>query len=193
MSYRALFCGFLAAMMLATGAAWAQTPAEQPAEAPAAVAAPTIEESGLPTPGIDAKELIGEPAGPPLEGELLLTTLEEITSVMRCPVCQGLSVADSPVASAIAIREEVRSLLREGYTRDQIFDYFEGAYGEFIRLSPRARGFNLVVWIAPIVMVLLGLWLVWARTRPARAEATSEVLDDALTLYRERVRREVGY
>lgn len=142
---------------------------------------------------VDVRDAIGEPAGRPLEGEALLESLDEITSLMRCPVCQGLSVADSPVASALAIREEVRSLLVAGYTRDQIFDYFEGAYGEFIRLSPRARGFNLVVWIAPALMVLVGAWLVWARTRRRPAEARAASVDADLEPFRERVRREVGY
>jgi len=154
-------------------------------------AAPDLEPSLLES--VNVQDAIGDPAGPPLEGEALLTELDAIASLMRCPVCQGLSVADSPVAAAIAMREEVRSLLKAGYSRDQIFDYFEGAYGEFIRLSPRARGFNLLVWIAPVVMLLVGAWLVWTRTRRRSDSAEEVVADEGLEAYRDRVRREVGY
>jgi len=150
-------------------------------------AAPSLTES------VNVQDAIGDPAGPPLEGEALLTELDAITSKMRCPVCQGLAVADSPVAAALAMREEVRSLLKVGYTSDQIFDYFEGAYGEFIRLSPRARGFNLLVWIAPVGMLLVGGWLVWTRTRRRSGDPEEIVADEVLEGYRDRVRREVGY
>lgn len=179
----------LSALVLAT---WMAAPALLESAEPVA----TGGEGSVPAPAkasVDIGEMIGPPRGEPLAGEKLIEVLDEITGLMRCPVCQGLSVRDSPVASALAIREEVRSLLGAGYTPDQIFDYFEGAYGEFIRLSPRARGFNLVVWIAPLVMVALGVWLVWARTR-RRADGDRDAIGEAdLAPYRTRVRQEVGY
>ena len=137
---------------------------------------------------------LGEPQGKPLTGEELARLTEEIASVMRCPVCQGLSVADSPTVSAMAMVEEVRQFLSAGYTREQILDYFEQAYGEFIRLEPKPEGFNLTVWIAPIAAILLGLALVARRLRnraPAKMQPTEDE-DSDLKAYRERVRREVA-
>ncbi len=137
---------------------------------------------------------LGKPQGTPLTGEELARVTEEIASVMRCPVCQALSVADSPTASAMAMKEEVRRFLATGYTRAQILDYFEQAYGEFIRLEPKPQGFNLTVWIAPIAAILLGLALVARRLRnraPAKMQPTEDE-DSDLNGYRERVRREVA-
>ena len=135
------------------------------------------------------QQRIGAPAGPPLTGETLEARTEEISSLMRCPVCQGLSVADSPTPLAAAMKNEVREMLAAGFSRDQVLEYFEQSYGEFILLAPHARGFNLTVWLAPLALLLIGLVLILRRRRsaPLRPAAAPE-----LAAYRERVRREVA-
>ncbi len=136
---------------------------------------------------------LGQPAGPPLTGAELERLTEELSSLMRCPVCQGLSVADSPTPRAAAMKNEVRELLAAGYDRQQVLDYFEQSYGEFIRLAPRAEGFNLTVWLAPAAILLLGFALILARRRASRARRPAVAEADAeLEAYRERVRREVA-
>lgn len=143
--------------------------------------------------GVDNLDLIGEPLGQPVAGKELNDRTEELTDVMRCPVCQGLSIADSDTMIALAMKEEVRQFIAAGYTDEQILLYFEASYGEFIRLEPKPTGFNLTVWIAPAAALLLGLFLVIYRLRskPSVAE-TPPVDDDELAAYRERVRREVS-
>ncbi len=162
-----------------------------------------------------ALDLIGAPEGVRLSGTELDQVTEEVSSLMRCPVCQGLSVADSPTTSALAMREEARDLLASGYTEDQVLAYFERSYGEFIRLSPKPVGFNLVVWILPFVALLAGVLVIAGRTRrlarlaagstgstgsaeaavakPAAGTAT-EIPDEraALASHIERVRRDVN-
>ncbi len=149
--------------------------------------------------------LLGAPAGEPLAGIELDMATESVSALMRCPVCQGLSVADSHTESALAMRSKAESLLAEGYSADQVLTYFESSYGEFIRLSPRPEGFNLLVWALPAAGLLVGLALVWARLRRREAMPSEAVPEagtgsgidpgdesDELTAYRERVRREVG-
>lgn len=147
--------------------------------------------------GIDNRDLIGEPQGTPLTGTELDRHTEELTSIMRCPVCQGLSIADSGTMIAMAMKREVRQFLAEGYTDDQILLYFEASYGEFIRLEPKATGFNLVVWIAPLAALLLGLGIVIYKLRPRPQAVDSEAQPatgpetDKLAAYRDQVKREV--
>ena len=149
--------------------------------------------------GVDNRDLIGEPQGTRLTGAELDRHTEELTSLMRCPVCQGLSIADSGTMIAMAMKEEVRQFLAQGYTDDQILLYFEASYGEFIRLEPKPKGFNLVVWIAPLAALLLGLGMVIYRLRPrgepggtgSRAGAAPAATEDDLAAFREQVRREV--
>jgi len=143
--------------------------------------------------GVDNRDVIGEPMGRPVTGEELEERTAELTSVTRCPVCQGLSIADSGTMIAIAMKEEVRQFIAAGYTDEQILLYFEASYGEFIRLEPKATGFNLTVWIAPAAALLLGLFLIIHRMRskPSPAAAADDFEDD-LAAYRERVRRETS-
>jgi cytochrome c-type biogenesis protein CcmH len=146
--------------------------------------------------GVEGEALIGEPNGPPLTGEELDRVTNEVSSLMRCPVCQGLSVADSPTPSAVAMKEEVRRYLAAGYTQPQILTYFEQSYGEFIRLEPKAKGFNLLVWILPIAGLIAGVVVIMRRVkRPTPAEDPSETStagDAELDAYLEQVRREVS-
>ena len=117
--------------------------------------------------------------------------VREIAFLLRCVVCQNLSVADSPSETASQMRQIVRERLALGESREQILDYFVSKYGEWILLSPPRRGFNLVVWGLPFAGLLAGLVTIavvvrrWSRSR---REEPAEVVDPA---YRERVRREV--
>jgi cytochrome c-type biogenesis protein CcmH len=142
---------------------------------------------------VDERELLGEPTGRPLEGGELQAVTREIASNLRCPICQGLSVADSPTASAQAMLDQVRDLLEQGYTTNQIFAYFEGAYGEFVLLTPRADGFNLVVWLGPIVVLLAGITLLAVRFRRSSSTTTAAASEgEELDPYLERVREDLS-
>jgi cytochrome c-type biogenesis protein CcmH len=147
-----------------------------------------------PARAISPEQIVGPPAGKPLAGAELDKRTQELASIMRCPVCQALSVADSPTASAIAMREEARELLAAGYTEEQVLEFFEKAYGEFILLEPKKKGLNLLVWVAPILFLLGGAVLVAMRVkRGAPEEQASAAREaDGLAEYAERVRREVG-
>ena len=89
------------------------------------------------------------------------TALEARTSALaaqlRCPVCQGLSIQDSPSELAQSMRAVVRDQLAAGKTPDEVKTYFVSKYGEWILLAPKARGFNLVVYGLPVVLVLAGI------------------------------------
>ncbi len=99
------------------------------------------------------------PGQPPAEAEVEPLTYA-ISSRLRCPVCQGLSVADSPSNTAVAMKDRVRELVKAGYTREQIDDYFIARYGEWVLLSPPTNGLVWLLWLGPAG--LLGLLLVWA-------------------------------
>ncbi len=116
--------------------------------------------------GAGAQSPDSPPLGPPLSGAALDRATEEVASLMRCPVCQGLSVADSPASSAVDLKAEVRRQLALGYSRDQVLASFERSYGEFIRLEPKAQGFNWLVWLAPMIALVVGVLVIFFRLRP---------------------------
>ena len=98
---------------------------------------------------------------------------QAISAGLRCPVCQNLSVADSPSRLAGEMRAEVEGQLRAGRTDDEVRAFFVARYGEWVLLEPR----SLLPFVIPVAAVALGVgaWLLVVRRRP-RPERT-EVSD----------------
>lgn len=115
----------------------------------------------------------------PAEGALSDSAVEartrEIASQLRCVVCQGLSVQDSPSELAQQMKNLVRDQVREGKSAEEIKAYFVGRYGEFVLLRPEPRGINLLVYVLPLVALLGGgLLLVFAVRGWTRAPADDD-------------------
>jgi len=92
---------------------------------------------------------------------------------LRCPMCQGLSIADSNSSAARAQMDKVRELVAAGRTDQEIRDYFTSRYGEWALLDPPASGMNLVVWGLPLLLLVGGaLAIARAMRRPAVAPPT---------------------
>ncbi len=109
----------------------------------------------------DAANFVGGPLGKPITGVQLSHRTTEVAGLVRCPVCQGMSVADSPSEMAVNMKEQVRELLARGYTEKQILQYFELSYGQFVLLRPKFSGVNAAVWLLPIVGLIAGIAVVF--------------------------------
>jgi cytochrome c-type biogenesis protein CcmH len=113
----------------------------------------------------DAEQFVGPPRGTPLEGAALDSRTQAVGSMVRCPVCQGLSIADSPSEMAVNMKRQVRELLSRGFSEDQILDYFEHSYGQFVLLKPKFRGVTSFVWTLPVLVLILGVGIVFMKMR----------------------------
>ena len=97
-----------------------------------------------------------------------------VASELRCPVCQGLSIQDSPSELSQQMRDVVKEQLRAGRRPEEVRAYFVARYGEWILLRPAPKGFNLLVYILPVLVVVGGLGLLagvlrrWTRHPPAQ-------------------------
>src|SRR5262249_59146117 len=100
---------------------------------------------------------VAAPAGPPGPAPVNEEPVHEIAAQLRCVVCQSLSVADSPSETANQMRGIIRERLAAGETPAQVRDYFVDKYGPWILLSPPRRGFDLLVWVAPFIVLGVGL------------------------------------
>lgn len=85
----------------------------------------------------------------------------EVASQLRCPVCQGLSINESPVQLAIEMKALVREQLAQGRSPEEVRQYFIDKYGEWVLLEPEPRGLNLLVYALPVLGVLAGALMVW--------------------------------
>jgi cytochrome c-type biogenesis protein CcmH len=121
----------------------------------------------------DAATKVGPPQGTPITGQRLTQRTHEVAALLRCPVCQGMAVADSPAEMAINMKAEVHELLSRGYTEDQILKYFELSYGQFVLLRPKFEGVNQLVWLLPVGALVLGVAVVFFKLRKLEAGAPS--------------------
>ena len=83
---------------------------------------------------------------------------ERLISEVRCLQCQNQSIKDSNVTLAADLRREIARMIDEGQTDEEIADFLVTRYGEFALYRPRMTGKTLALWIAPFLLVLLGLF-----------------------------------
>jgi cytochrome c-type biogenesis protein CcmH len=105
----------------------------------------------------DAANFVGQPKGAPITSVQLSQRTEEVAGLLRCPVCQGMAVADSKSEMAVNMKAQVSELLARGYTEAQILQYFELSYGQFVLLRPKFQGFTAAVWLLPVLGLLVGV------------------------------------
>jgi cytochrome c-type biogenesis protein CcmH len=136
---------------------WRVSPAQATAEAPPATA----------------------PAQPPSQPMIGLTTqvpaigvdsalesrVKSVSATLRCPVCQGLSLQDSPSELAQQMRGVVREQMAQGKSDDEVRAYFIAKYGDWILLKPKAQGFSTLVYVLPALFVVVGGAVVWLAAR----------------------------
>jgi cytochrome c-type biogenesis protein CcmH len=104
-----------------------------------------------------------------------------LDGVLKCPSCDGISVADSSASTAAAVRQVVLDRARAGQSDAQIEQYLVSRYGPSILLRPPTTGITAVVWVVPLVAAVggiggLGLFF-WRRRRPVGAAVSAEDRD----------------
>ncbi len=89
-----------------------------------------------------------------------------LETLVKCPSCQDLSVAQSTASSSLAVRHEIETLVARGESDTQILTTIEAAYGPSILLSPSTGGLGALLWILPsAVFVGLAVTVVVLRRR----------------------------
>ncbi|MGI9290941.1 MAG: cytochrome c-type biogenesis protein [Gammaproteobacteria bacterium] len=102
----------------------------------------------LPVFAIDPSEELADPK--------LQALYKTITEETRCLVCQNQTIADSTAPLAADLRREIRKKVEAGQSEDEIKDFLVERYGDFVLYKPRFESWNIVLWLAPVVLVLIG-------------------------------------
>jgi cytochrome c-type biogenesis protein CcmH/NrfF len=83
----------------------------------------------------------------------------QVMHALRCIQCQGQSIADSDAPMAATMRAEVRQQIGEGKKPDAIRQWMIERYGEWVSFEPDMKGTGLVLWAAPLLLLLIGLFM----------------------------------
>jgi len=96
-------------------------------------------------------------ATPLAEDPVVEQRLIAISEEMRCLVCQNESLAGSRADLAQDLRRELRELIRQGKSDDEIKTFMVSRYGDFVLYRPPVKPITWVLWLGPFVLMLAGL------------------------------------
>ncbi|MBT8442304.1 MAG: cytochrome c-type biogenesis protein CcmH [Gammaproteobacteria bacterium] len=99
---------------------------------------------------------------------------ERLNEEVRCLVCQNQTIGDSNAPLAADLRREVREQVDAGMSEAEIKTFLTDRYGDFVLYKPRYDGPALLLWIAPGVLLLVGLFML---IRTLRRRASLELSD----------------
>ncbi len=104
----------------------------------------------------------------PLHANENYSELSEIYKNLRCLVCQGQSVADSNSDFASTIKLVVQDQIKEGKTKEEIYDFLISKYGEWIVYQPALNKNNFLLWFLPYLVLILGGLIIFFIIRKSR-------------------------
>ena len=124
-----------------------------------AIAAPALADSSLPPDPLSYNQL------PDARQEAQAAALMQ---QIRCLVCQGQSIADSDAELAGDMRAMVRRRVAAGERPDQIRRWLIDRYGAWVTYDPPVEPVTWPLWAAPLLFIIVGLWLARGRLRRRR-------------------------
>ena len=121
-----------------------------------------------------------------------------VAKQLYCPVCPNTPLDVCETKACEDWRAQIRDQLSEGWTDQQIIDYFVAQYGQRVLAEPQRKGFTSLVWFLPVIVVLVGLGIVyeilrnWRKQKPAPvASMSTPAIPDAILRKIEREIREM--
>lgn len=93
---------------------------------------------------------------PPLSDPVRQATYNRLTHEVRCLVCQNQTIGDSTAPLAADLRKEIRQMLEEGRSEDEIKTFLLDRYGDFVLYKPQFKASTALLWLAPVLLLLAG-------------------------------------
>ncbi|QWE08276.1 cytochrome c-type biogenesis protein [Polynucleobacter ibericus] len=122
---------------------------------------------------------IANEAAPLADDPVTEQRLISISEEMRCLVCQNESLAGSRSDLANDLRREIRTLIKEGKSDDQIRNFMVERYGDFVLYRPPVKPITWLLWIGPFVILLIGIAALLTYLRRRNSSVPNVILTDA--------------
>ncbi|HEX3246531.1 MAG TPA: cytochrome c-type biogenesis protein [Chloroflexota bacterium] len=106
------------------------------------------------------------------------TQVRSVAKRLQCPICESVSVADSPSELAGQMRALIRTKLEQGESSDEIVAYFVERYGETVLVEPPRHGVGLLVWLGPFGALMVGALALAFWLRSGRRPASHSISSD---------------
>lgn len=112
-------------------------------------------------------------AAPLVDDPVTEQRLISISEEMRCLVCQNESLAGSRSDLANDLRREIRTLIKEGKSDEQIRSFMVERYGDFVLYRPPIKPITWLLWIGPFVILLIGIGFLFSYLRRRNASVVT--------------------
>ena len=100
-----------------------------------------------------------------LENEQLETRARQISSELRCMVCQNENIDSSNAGVAKDLRKLIRDELKAGKTNNQIIDFIHEKYGDYVLFRPPLKSYTLFLWFSPVLIFLFLFLLIFRKSK----------------------------
>ena len=94
--------------------------------------------------------------------------LIEIYKNLRCLICQGQSIADSNSDFASTVKLVVQDQVKDGKSKEEIYNFLISKYGEWIVYQPTFTKNNLLLWVIPYLLLAFGGFIVYFLVRKSK-------------------------
>ena len=121
---------------------------------------------------------LGKEAVPMAEDPVVEQRLIAISEELRCLVCQNESLAGSRADLALDLRRELRELIKQGQSDEQIKEFMVSRYGDFVLYRPPVKPTTWVLWLGPFALMLVGVMALVVYLRRRSREVALETMTD---------------
>jgi cytochrome c-type biogenesis protein CcmH len=134
----------------------------------------------VPAAAVEPDEMLDDPK--------LEQRARDISAGLRCMVCQNQSIDDSNAGLARDLRILVRERLTAGDTDQQVIKFLVDRYGEFVLLKPSFSDHNLILWLSPFAVLIVGAGALWGVIRRRAVKVGSQPVDSLSEAERKRLK-----
>ena len=114
-----------------------------------------------------------------LEDPALEARAQAVMKQLRCLVCQNQSIVDSDAGLARDLRAIVRERITAGDSDAQVLSYMTDRYGDWVLLKPPFDGATIILWLSPLLLLLIGFYVIYRNQGSRKKVSSSEPLSGA--------------
>jgi cytochrome c-type biogenesis protein CcmH len=100
--------------------------------------------------------------------------VQALAERLKCPVCASESIADSPSSLARDLYDLIAEQVADGWTDDEIVEFFVATYGEQVRLDPPIDARTIALWLVPVLGLAVGVGVILRRRSRVGTRRLSE-------------------
>ena len=116
----------------------------------------------------------------PLDNPAEEARAQALMRELRCVACENEPVSQSAAPIAEDMRARIREMIVEGSSDQEVRDWFESRYGEFVLFRPKGRGLSgMLLWAGPFLLLVIGAAIGFVTTRRKRTDAAAIESEDA--------------